>query len=122
MYPDETAGESISGLPCFAADAEMVMYSEGRTGMRDSYVLYKDRLNDEYRIVFDQVEMYVLSQNIEDAAIEERLGELLDIFFSAMERGKPVSEITDTRLESFCKTFCSDFGVKNRILHAPERF
>lgn len=85
--------------------------------MKDSYVFYTDKLSGEYKEVFDQIEMYVNSQNADEIATEERLGELLDIFFSAEKSGKPVWQITGHNLERFCKAFCSDFGIKSHILH-----
>lgn len=90
--------------------------------MKDSYVFYKDNLGKEYLEVFEQVEMYVLSQNVDEAATEERLGELLDIFLSAEKTGRSVSKITGNDIERFCKSFCSDFGTKNRILHVVDYF
>lgn len=84
--------------------------------MKDSYVFYTDKLGKEYLDVFEQIEMYVQSQNVDDHTKEERMGELLDIFLSAEKMGKPVHKITGNDLEQFCETFCSDFGVKNRIL------
>lgn len=88
--------------------------------MKDSYVFYKDRLGGEYKTAFDQIEMYVTSQNVEDDTLEERMGELLDIFLISQEEGKPVREITGNQMERFCETFCSDFGVKNRLLYVAE--
>lgn len=84
--------------------------------MKDSYVFYKDKLNMEYKPVFEQVEMYVLTQNIDKNTLEERLGDLLDIFLSAQNAGKSVQKIVGKNLEQFCKAFCSDFGIKNRVL------
>lgn len=84
--------------------------------MKDSYAFYTDKLNPEYKSVFDQVEMYVAMQNIDETTLEERLSDLLDIFLSAQEAGKPVQKIVGNNIEQFCKAFCSDFGVKNRIL------
>lgn len=84
--------------------------------MKDSYVFYKEKLNAEYRYVFEQVEVYVTTQNIDLYTVEERLGELLDIFLTSQNAGKPVRSIVGNNVERFCKTFCSDFGLKNRIL------
>ena len=83
--------------------------------MKDSYVFYKNKLDTEYKAVFEQVETYVLTQNIDDSTAEERLSELLDIFLSAQNARKPVQKIVGINLEVFCKTFCSDFGFKNRV-------
>ncbi len=85
--------------------------------MKDSYIYYEDKLGEEYKAVFGQIEMYVMSRNVDEDAAEERLGELLDIFLIAQDAGKPVREITGNNLESFCETFCSDFGMKNGFLH-----
>lgn len=89
--------------------------------MKDSYVFYKDKLNAEYKSAFEQVEMYVSFQTVDQTTSEERLGELLDIFLSAQDAGKPVQSIVGGNLEEFCKTFCSDFGVKNRVLLILDR-
>ncbi|MCD8375838.1 MAG: DUF1048 domain-containing protein [Oscillospiraceae bacterium] len=85
--------------------------------MKDSYVFYKDKLGEEYRAVFDQVEMYVNTQAVDESIREERLGELLDIFCSAQEAGKPVQTVVGSSLERFCRSFCADFGAKNRLFY-----
>lgn len=90
--------------------------------MKDSYIFYTDKLDKDYLAVFEQIALYVQSQNVDDDTKEERLGELLDIFLSAAEREKPVRDITGNDLERFCKTFCSDFGVKNRVLFFADWF
>ncbi len=84
--------------------------------MKESYVFYKDRLSGSYLSVFEQIEMYVLTQSFDEAAREERLSELLDIFLTAKEDGRPVEKIVGNDIPQFCRTFCSDFGAKNRIL------
>ena len=88
--------------------------------MKDSYIFYENKLNDEYKPVFEQVEMFVLTQNIDESTREERLGDLLDIFLSAQDAGKPIQKIVGNDIEQFCKTFCSDFGIKNRILNIAD--
>lgn len=90
--------------------------------MKDSYAFYKDKLSGEYKEVFAKTEMYVLSQNVDDDTTEERLGELLDVFLSAEESGKPVEKIVGNDLESFCRSVCSDFSLKNRLLNFADYF
>lgn len=90
--------------------------------MKDSYVFYKDKLHGEYKVVFEQVEMYVITKNIDSNAVEERLGDLLDIFLSSQEAEKPVQKIVGTDPEQFCRAFCSDLGMKNRILNILDTF
>ena len=90
--------------------------------MKDSYAFYKDKLSGEYKEVFYKTEMYVLSQNADNDTTEERLGELLDVFLSAEESGKPVEKIVGNDLESFCRSVCSDFSLKNRLLNFADYF
>lgn len=83
--------------------------------MKESYTLYKCNLNQFYRPVFEQIEAYVCTQSVDEQTREERLGELLDIFLSAQSEGKPVHKIIGNDIDRFCKSFCSDFNIKNRI-------
>jgi hypothetical protein len=50
------------------------------------------------------------------------MGELLDTFLQAQEEGMPVNRIVGTDLESFCKTFCSQFGWENKVLNIVDRW
>ena len=85
--------------------------------MKDSYLFYKDKLQGEYKTVFDQVEIYVTAQNIDELTCEDRLGSLLDMLLSAQEAGRPVQKVVGSNLEQFCKSFCSDMGARNRVWH-----
>lgn len=84
--------------------------------MRDSYVLYQDKLKGEYQNTFEQISVYFAAQQVDEDTREEYLGDLLDIFLLAQEEGKPVEKITGKNLESFCKSFCSDLTWKQRAL------
>lgn len=84
--------------------------------MKDSYIFYTDKLGKDYLQVFEKVEMYMLSQNIDERTREERMNELLDVFISAEQAGKPPEAVTGKNLELFCKTFCSDLGFRHSIL------
>lgn len=88
--------------------------------MKESYYQYRVNLNEIYRPVFDQVETYVFAQNIDVKTREDRMGELLDIFLNAQAEGKPVNSIVGNDIDRFCKNFCSDFTVKNRIAFVLE--
>ncbi len=85
--------------------------------MTDSYALYTEKLTGEYKEVFKQVEMYVTTEYLDELTREEQMSQLLDIFLSAQEAGKPVEKIVGKDLESFCKTFCSGYGWKSRALY-----
>lgn len=88
--------------------------------MKDSYIFYTDKLGKDYRRVFEQIEIYVLIQNIDDRTREERMNYLLDIFMSAEQAGKPPESVTGKNLEHFCKMFCSDLGFKHSVLFAVD--
>lgn len=85
--------------------------------MKESYTLYTDQLNPEYRTVFDQIELYLGTKVIDTVTQEEQLSALLDLFLSAQQAGKPVKSIVGGDLERFCRLFCSDYGWKNRGFH-----
>ena len=84
--------------------------------MKDSYAFYTDKLNEQYRPVFEQVEMYVMVQVVDEPTREERMSELLDSFLSAQEAGKSIQSVVGNDIERFCKTFVADFGLKNSLL------
>ncbi|MEE1218734.1 MAG: DUF1048 domain-containing protein [Ruminococcus sp.] len=90
--------------------------------MRDSYAFYTDKLTGEYRTVFDKIEMYIGTQTCDDITKEDKLSQLLDMFLSAQEEGKPVHKIVGGSVEEFCKTFCSDFGFEGTMLNILDMF
>lgn len=90
--------------------------------MRDSYVLYMDKLKGEYKETFQKINIYVVSQNVDADTSETQMGELLDTFLLAQEEGRSVAKIVGNNLESFCKTFCSQFGWKNLIMNLLDRW
>lgn len=85
--------------------------------MKDSYLFYKDKLQGEYKTAFDQVEIYVNAQSIDELTCEDRLGSLLDMLLSAQEAGRPVQKVVGSNMEQFCKSFCSDMGTRNKTWH-----
>lgn len=88
--------------------------------MRDSYILYMDKLEGEYKDTFKQIDHYVSAERIDEDTQEEYMGALLDVFLLAQQEGKPVSKIVGTDMERFCKSFCEDFSWKNKILGAVD--
>ncbi len=84
--------------------------------MKDSYMLYKDKLKGEYKEVFEQVALYMNSGNYDDFSVEDRLSSLMDMLLSAQERGESPKKIVGKDIQKFCKMFCSDMGAKSRIL------
>lgn len=84
--------------------------------MRDSYLLYQDKLQGEYKETFKQIDMYFSTQNVDGDTHEEYMGDLLDVFLVAQEEGRPVEKIVGKNLESFCKSFCSNLTGTEKVL------
>ncbi|MBE6586964.1 MAG: hypothetical protein E7647_00955 [Ruminococcaceae bacterium] len=84
--------------------------------MKDSYLFYKDKLKGSYISVFSEVELYVNSLYIDEPSKEERLLQLVEVFLTAQEEGKPAEKIVGRSVEEFSRTFCSDMGIRNKIL------
>lgn len=83
--------------------------------MRNSYVLYKDKLEGTYLETFDKIELYCMTKSMDMDIQEELLMELLDIFITAQKQGKPVDRIVGNNVETFCKNFCSGIGFKYQL-------
>lgn len=90
--------------------------------MRDSYMLYMDKLKGEYKETFQKISTYVLSKNVDTDTRDTQMGELLDTFLLAQEEGRPVEKIVGNNLELFCKTFCSQFGWRNSIVNLIDKW
>ena len=84
--------------------------------MRDSYMLYTDKLEGEYKEVFQQVDSYVTAERIDEDTQEAYMGQLLDAFLAAQQEGKPVEKLVGKDVERFCKSFCEDFTWKTKLL------
>ncbi len=86
--------------------------------MKDSYLFYKNKLQGEYKEAFEQVELYVNTENIDEITREDRLSQLLDMLLGAQEADRPVQKVVGGNIKEFCKMFCSDMGIKNKLWHA----
>jgi len=79
--------------------------------MKDSYSWHKDKLKGEYLQTFDKIELYGQVDKISPEIYEERMMDLLDMFLSAQENGKPVEKLVGTDIEGFCETYFTDEGT-----------
>ncbi|MBR4881999.1 MAG: DUF1048 domain-containing protein, partial [Clostridia bacterium] len=84
--------------------------------MRDSYVYYKEKLDDRFLSIFEKVELFVLSCGIDKVTAEDRLSELIDIFISAQEDGRSPQSIVGEDVKAFCKVFMAEYSWRSRIL------
>lgn len=88
--------------------------------MLNSYLLYTQKLEGEYKESFEKIDMYVGARQIRDHIKEEMMSNLLDIFLSAQEEGVPVQKITGKNIEAFCKEFCVGYGFKESLMNSLE--
>ncbi len=85
--------------------------------MRDSYVFYKDRLNDRFLSVFEKIELFILSCDMDKVTVESKLSELLDTFISAQEDGRTPETLVGEDVKAFCRMFISECSWKYRLLN-----
>lgn len=74
--------------------------------MKDSYAFYKDKLNKEYKEVFEKAELYCIANSFSEDELAEILMDLMDMFLNAQREGRKVESITGKDMERFCKNFC----------------
>ena len=95
--------------------------SEMRNSMKQSYILLEDKLNKEYKEVFERIDMYGNTHFIDSDVQSGKMMELLDSMLEAQNDGQSVSVIVGNDIDKFCKEFYSDYTVENRIREVPER-
>ncbi len=90
--------------------------------MKDSFLIYKDKLKGEYLQTFDKIELYGIVENPDNDLYQERMMDLLDTFLAAQTNRTPVSKIVGKDIEGFCKTYFEDCSLKERLKKLPKRF
>ncbi len=81
-----------------------------------SYVVYKDKLKNEYSDAFDKIETYAMTIGIPEQPREEMLAEILDTLYEAQERGTPVEQIVGLDVKQFCKKCFQDYTYAGNFL------
>lgn len=89
--------------------------------MKQSYILLEDKLNKEYKEVFERIDIYGNTHFIDGDVQSGKMMELLDSMLEAQNEGQSVSVIVGNDIDKFCKEFYSDYTVENRIREVPER-
>ena len=95
--------------------------SEMENSMKQSYILLEDKLNKEYKEVFERIDIYGNTHFIDSDVQSGKMMELLDSMLEAQNDGQSVSVIVGNDIDKFCKEFYSDYTVENRIREVPER-
>ena len=79
------------------------------------YIAYKDKLNEEYKKVFDYVEAYGMADNIDNDTSNEWLMELMDSMLEAQEAGDTVERIVGNDIDRFCEDFYNRYTLADRV-------
>jgi len=83
--------------------------------MRDSYTLHKRELKKNYKDVFEKIEVYVLTEIIDNDSKEKLMMNLLNKFKSAQDEEIKAEEILEVSIEDYCKKISSEITKKSKI-------
>lgn len=85
------------------------------------YTSMEDRLNGEYRQVFQKAELYSDMNGIHENVKADKMMNLLDLLMTAEENGKPVAGIIGSDVEKFCQDYFADYDIRAQICLIPEK-
>ncbi len=89
--------------------------------MKDSYVWHKDKLKNEYKNVFEKIELYGQTGTMDPLTYEERMMDLVDMFTTAQDCGRQVQKIIGTDVGEFCKEYFGEYTWKDRVKKLPKQ-
>lgn len=90
--------------------------------MSMDYIWLEDKLEGEYKEVFDKAKIFADMQNVNGDTGDDMLMDLLDLLLTAQNEGKPIERIIGSDMEKFCRSYFSSYTMKNRLLDFPKRF
>ncbi len=79
------------------------------------YIAYKDKLNEEYKKVFDYIEAFGMADNIDNDTSNEWLMELMDSMLEAQKADEPVEKIVGKDIDRFCEDFYNRYTLSDRV-------
>lgn len=89
--------------------------------MIESYLMYKNKLQDEYKEAFDKAELYCNVRGIDVDNTEDLLGNLIDMLLQAQEDGRPANKIVGDDIEVFCKSYFKNYGIREMFRTIPKK-
>lgn len=89
--------------------------------MAMDYIWLTDKLEGEYKEAFEKAEIYANIRNINEDMQNELLMELLDLFLTAQNEGKPVIKLIGSDLEAFCDSYFSVYTLKSHLCGVPKK-
>lgn len=93
-------------------------------GLVKSYIkntnIHKEKLNENYRSIFDDIMVYFRTSALPDKEIEVALQDILSSFLEAQASGKAVNEVIGDNYKEFCENIILELKAspkgKKRIL------
>lgn len=85
-------------------------------------LMMKERLEGEYREVFERAALYSEVRELDDETEQEMMMNLLDVLLTAQSEGKPVQKVVGGDIEEFCSSYFSGYTLKHHLLSIPHRF
>lgn len=89
--------------------------------MAMDYLWLSDKLQGDYKEVFEKAEIFIGVKNITGDEADEMMMDLLDLLLSAQNAGKPVQKIVGTDTGTFCADFFSGYTMKKQIKNIPRQ-
>lgn len=89
--------------------------------MAFDYIWLTDKLKGEYKETFDKAEIYANMRAIDEDTQNDMMMELLDLFLTAQNEGKPVDKLVGRDVETFCHSFFGNYEMKNYWKKVPEK-
>lgn len=89
--------------------------------MAFDYIWLTDKLEGEYKEAFDKVEIYANLRNVDEDAQSDMMMELLDLFLTAQNEGKPVKKLIGPDLEKFCNSYFSSYTWNSYVRSIPKK-
>lgn len=81
-----------------------------------SYMIEKEKLEGEYKEVFERVEAYAMLRGVDSETQEDRLMNLVDLLLTAQVEQKPVEKIVGKNIKHFCKDYFGDYSALEHVV------
>lgn len=76
----------------------------------------KEKLDKEYLLVFEKIELYTQMHHINEKKQAESLMDLMDVFLESQTNKKDINDIIGEDIETFCENYFSEYGAKERVI------
>lgn len=71
--------------------------------------IHKEKLNNEYRVIFDEIMVYFRTSALPEEEIEVTIQDILSSFLEAQEAGKAIEQVIGESYKDFCESIIAEF-------------